>query len=684
MNSRGKTINIALLDLNHMTLGVHTNTVSLGAGLIAYYLKNNIDCNFDIRIFKNPTKFLNILENWTVDILGITQYSWNSELNLHMAQLVKKKNSNCLVVAGGPNLYLSTEERLDYLRKYNFIDICVSYDGEIPFAAIVSRFVKGENKSDIKRNPSPGTYSLEPERGRLVESRDPAPRIDSLDIFGSMYSEGFFDELLDEGFHPFLQTHRGCPFRCAYCHTSNDYYSKMIFQSKEYFQRDMEYLAKRFQGRHNVILYLANTNFGLFDEDFEIAEVIREMQEKYDWPRNINVNSGKNPDKLLKLLSILKYKFNPAIALQSLTPKVLETIGRKNLAFKDFVSFQRNIIETTGKNTATELILSLPEETKKSFLDTVSRVLDSGVQNIVVYTLMSLRGTPIASFETAQRYKHIIRYRIVPRCFSDIRGIRVFEIEEVVVGTKFMPVEDYDDLRGLALIIAVFASSPELFPVRKFLMERNINIAGWIFDIHRDILGFPSLHFVYKSFMRETKEELFSSKEGLVEFFDNQKNYNLLIQGKLGDNLLRKYKTIMLSVHFKDCLSLALLRLKQIATKHLESGMTESIDDLETYLKTRDMGSIFRGNYDHESSRYITLGYDIPTWLAVGGKKNLENYKGSFSYSVTVTDYMRKRLEDFREINRDSELSLQVIYRDGHTKDFWPLWVVDTSKKSLK
>ena len=232
-------MNIALLDLNHSTVGVHTNTVPLGIGLIAHYLNNYISHKFDIKIFKNHVKFLELIEKWKPDVLGITQYVWNSELNLFIAQLVKKKNPDCLIIAGGPNLYLSREEKIAYLKKYCFVDVCVSYDGEIPFAEIIKRLIKGDKIKNIRRFPVAGTYSIEVSSGELIESKEPPPRLNSLDIFGSLYADGFFDELLDEGFHPFLQTQRGCPFRCTYCHTSDDYYSRMIFQSVEYFRRDM-------------------------------------------------------------------------------------------------------------------------------------------------------------------------------------------------------------------------------------------------------------------------------------------------------------------------------------------------------------------------------------------------------------------------------------------------------------
>ncbi|UCD55394.1 MAG: radical SAM protein [Candidatus Omnitrophota bacterium] len=667
---------IALIDLNHMTMGVHTNTVPLGIGLIAYYLKNRLGNKFDIRIFKDPLKFLKV-KKWKPDILGITQYVWNSEMNLYMAQRVKTANPECLIVAGGPNLYLSSEERFAYLKKNNFIDVCVSFDGEIPFTEIVSRFIKGEKIEDIKRNPSAGTYSISEKQDMLIETKDPLPKLDSLNAFGAIYAEGFFNQFLNEGFHPYVQTQRGCPFKCTYCHTSNDYFSKVIFQSVDNFKKDMEYLGKRFAGQHNIILVMANTNFSLFKEDFEIARVIRGMQDKYDWPKIVNVNSGKNTGKLLELLSILKYNFTPAIALQTLTPKVLKNIKRINIPFEDFVKFQKKVIKGINESTATELILNLPEETKESFLDTVSRVLNSGVQDTVIYTLMALRGAPIASQETAKKYQYIIKHRIVQRCFSQINDTKIFEIEEVVVGTKNMPYEDYVNLRGLALIITVFANSIEMFPIRKFLTDHNLDVARWIFNIHDKVSCYPSFYAIYKSFLQETEDELFSSRNELVNFFNKQENYNLLCTGKLGDNLLRKYKTLVLSNHYKESIKIALDELRimiknYFTPKELDIFML----DLKLYLETRDVAHIFGEGETKDMSQNVSLHYDIPRWiLSENDEFLLEEHKGVFPYLVVITDYIRNRIRNFSQIKKDRQFSLQILYRDGHIKDFWPLWI---------
>lgn len=668
---------IALIDLNHMTVGVHTNTVPLGIGLIARYLKEHITGEFDIRMFKDPDKFLRILKSWRPDVLGLAQYSWNSELNLYMAGLVKTLNQACFIVAGGPNLHLARDERTDFLKKHNCVDMCVGYDGEIPFAEIIRRLAAGEKAKDIKRQPPAGCYCHDRASGRLAESDVPPPRLKTLDEFGAVYADGLFDDFLDEGFSPFLQTQRGCPFGCIYCHTSDVYYSRMIFQSPEFFRRDLECLGRRFAGQRDVVLYLANTNFGFFKEDFQIAQVIRDIQDKYDWPRNFNVNSGKDPKRLLELLSILKYKFDPVLSLQTLTPEVLKKIKRKNITLADFAVFQKEAVKKASKGTRTELILSLPEETKASFLRTLSAVLNSGVQNIVIYTLMALNGTPISSREYARRYKYDIRYRVVPRCFSEIDGKKVLETEKVIVGTDTMPFKDYLDLRGLSLIITVFASSIELFPIRKFLLEHKLDIARWVFSMHEKINEHPKLYSLYRAFLQETQDELFASREELTEFFSTGQNYKLLCSGRFGDNLLRKYKSLLLSSEYAACLKAALRQLHRVCTENSDLRISSSLlVDLEVFLESRDIGGLFRERRPRMPSRAVLLQYDIPRWLDSGRDECLlEDYKGWFRYTVKIAGSVRRRLKTYVAANRSPELSLQILYRDGTIQDFWPLWV---------
>lgn len=666
---------IALLDLNHVTRGVHNNTAPLGLGMIAAYLRGKVGQDLDIRIFKDTDKALLTLKSWVPDAAGIAQYSWNSELNLRVAGLIKKQNPRCLVIAGGPNLDSANERRVTFFKRAPWVDVCIAYDGEIPFASLVQLLLDGHDIAAISHIPPPGAYAFDPSAQMIIENGAPSPRLTSLDTLGSLYADGVFDGFLDDGYHPFLQTHRGCPFTCAFCHTSDRYYSKMIFLSPDIFRREMEYLGKRFSGRHEVTLYLANTNMSLFKEDFAIAGIIRETQDKYDWPRYINVNSGKDPKKLLEMLSIIR--FQPAIALQTLTPAVLKTIERINIPFADFIAFQQEVLRRTGEMSATELILCLPGETKESFLEVVRKVLNSGVQNVVVYTLMNLNGTPLASDEYRLRYGHDIRHRVVPRQFSLVDGRKIIDSEEVIVATQTMSFEDYIELRRLCFTITAFFSSVELVPLKRLLVEAGVDIARWVFGAHERLAEFADIDRFYQDFVRETKEELFSSREALTAFFDREDHWQELCDGKYGDNLLRKYKQRVLAEAYKSVVQLGITEAAGLlATAIGEETAAALLSNMRRYLDTRDVKDIFRDLSSVRDSQ-VHLEFDIPRWLdQIDSQRRLGDFHAPQTYAVTFSRRARETAGNFIRMNKDPELSLQMLYRDGNISDFWPQWTL--------
>ena len=373
------------------------------------------------------------------------------------------------------------------------------------------------------------------------------------------------------------------------------------------------------------------------------------------------------------MLSIIE--FQPGIAMQTLTPVVLKNIRRKNIPLKEFIFFQQKVFKKTGQTSATELILCLPEETKDSFLETVRTILNSGIQNIVIYTLMNLKGTPIATEESAKRYGHVICNRIVPRQFSEINELKILDTEEVIVGTNTMPFEDYIELRGLSFTISVFFSSSELIPLKRLMLEFGVDVAQWVFNIHEKLLDVPGIFRCYERFLQETRDELFATREELLEFYSKSVNYEALCEGRLGDNLLRKYKCILLFENYKALLELAISEARKLILNRISGkGADVSLDDMFRFLLTRDMKDVFdsAGFFKEQD---ITLEYDIPAWLISDKKLLDDNFSNLCNYTVKLDPNAVKRLDDLKEMNKSFELSVQILYRDGTMRDFWPKWI---------
>lgn len=667
-----RPLRIALLDLNHATRGVTTNTVPLGIGLIAAYLGIEFDPKLlDIRLYKFHEALRADLSSWVPDVAGIALFNHNTSLNLFNARFIKALNPECVVIAGGPNQPVENLRRERFLSENPIIDLCCTQDGEIPFAQAVGRILSGQSARDMRSIPVDGGYALHPESGLIAASAVSTPRLPSLDVFGPLYAQGFFDSFLDQGCHPYIQTHRGCPFSCAFCTSGDPWHSRIRFLSPDIFAEEMRSLGKRFAGRPEIAIQLANTNMSLFEEDFAIAEILARSQRDFGWPATIHTNSGKDTAKLLRMQRIVS--FVPDVALQTLTPAVLANIGRRNIPLEEFQALQGEMTRQ-GRPTATELILSLPGETRESFLDTVARVARTGVQRIVIYTQMHLSGTALATREWEERGGFVVRHRVVPRTFSRLDGELVLDTEEVVVGTRDMPMEDYFELRALAFTLDLVFNAIELSPIRRLIIEQGGDPWEWIRRVHEVLPKHPGLAEHYQAFMAETRGELFGSRQELLDFYALPENEKALFEGRLGDNLLRKYKFQVLSKDYLSCLEVALQTAWDILSANAQEasrpGLAALIADLRTVLELRD----YRLLHSMDEPRAVHLDHDVPQWLSGRSDASLASMTGGFEYEVVPSVEGRERLERLATVHNDQELTLQLLFQYMENDCLWPVW----------
>ena len=92
------------------------------------------------------------------------------------------------------------------------------------------------------------------------------------------------------------------------------------------------------------------------------------------------------------------------IALQSMNPKVLEAIKRKNIdggKLKEFIQ----MYEKENISSYVELIWGLPEETLESFINGVTSIIEEGYHNYLdIHLMMLLPNAPISEIGYKERY----------------------------------------------------------------------------------------------------------------------------------------------------------------------------------------------------------------------------------------------------------------------------------------
>ncbi|HLC88868.1 MAG TPA: cobalamin-dependent protein [Candidatus Nanoarchaeia archaeon] len=640
MNSN---IKIALGDLRHSTLGRHSIYIPIGIGYIAAYALSHNSLNREVvRLFDDPNVLIEDIKNWKPSILSLSNYCWNAELTHRIFRYAKQINPAIICIAGGPEIPTEPEKCQEYLLNRREIDFYVVREGEVAFSNLIKKIQEGFSLNDLKSIPQEGILSIHPLTGELVAGH-PLPRIQNLDVIPSPYLTGLLDKWFDGRSAPSMQMARGCPFTCAFCSGGNQWYSQVVRFSQNRLKQELTYIAERIKNYPNILLAIWDANFGMYPEDEEISVYIGELQNKFGWPNAFNVTTGKmNHERILNIASILKNKMQISCSVQSLNEETLKIIKRKNLSMDKYREIQAEI-KKRGMAAVGELIMPLPAETKASFFESIKILFDHDVDYIVPYTTMLLKGTPLASTECQNRYQMKTKFRLLPRQFGEYEHEKCFEVEEVCIATSTMTFADYLEGRGFAFISALM-SNKQFDVIFKHLKELNINKFDFLFNIFEAIKsGNSALSTIYDQFIEETKDELWDSKEELFTHFNKPENYNLLLAGKLGDNVIRKYKAKMFKDKWTDLIELAYAIIKKCC-QNPDEKIIPSLDAARAWMfAIRKVWDVFQNKEYQESIRTLHLDYDVNKWYASGeNSEPLTSFDNPTDYKI-YCDYRALR-----------------------------------------
>ena len=155
------------------------------------------ECNiFEGTINENTDTLLEKILRYDFDLIAFSTYIWNKKLVLSLAERVKQ-HRNVKIALGGPEVSYNVCE---ILSDSPYIDYVLSGEGE----EIFGRLCSGENVDEI-----PG-ISYRKNDGFVVK-----PPYVPLETPPSPYCDEYFEAL--NGRIAYIETSRGCPYRCAFC-----------------------------------------------------------------------------------------------------------------------------------------------------------------------------------------------------------------------------------------------------------------------------------------------------------------------------------------------------------------------------------------------------------------------------------------------------------------------------------
>ena len=620
---------IYLADLGHNQVTYSSDVYPLGVANLAAYAMEKLKSRtpLEIKLFREPQELRAALDAQAPDVVGFSSYSWNHYLSLAFARYAKAKHPGVLTIMGGPNFPLTHAEQESWMRTMPEINAHVrgpTYEGERAFLNLMQRYADlGSRLDGLYEQPVDGSLWIAP-NGDMVRGGE-VPRIQDLDEIPSPYLLGLMDPFFATGYFPLMQIARGCPFTCQFCNSSVKSNSKVFAHSIENVKADLEYIAKRI--KPELPLCLADDNFGMYERDVEIADTIARLQDQYAWPMYIRTTTGKNrPERIIEVMRKIRGALPMTSAVQSMNPQVLKNIKRDNIKLEAYAEIQKEV-RAQGMQAYGEMILCLPGESKATFMQGVSDLMDTGVKRISAHQLMLLHGAPLSNPESRQQFGFKTRYRVVARDIGNYTGEPAIELEEMVVETPDFSFQDYLDTRVFHMLLTIFFY--EGCVEEAFELAQNFGVKPFAVVVKmQEMLASAPAAFrtVMDEFIAESQQELFPDRETCKQWaIDNMDD---LISGKLGGNLLSKYS--MMGRFYATHEGLEFLERAIVAV------VTEQVGEMgeERTRQLRSVMDYLRGVMLHtpfaptmRSAPRWTALYDIDAWRAEGYAKPLAEYK---------------------------------------------------------
>ena len=640
---------IWLADLTYTQQSISSDVVPAAIGMIAEYTEKILGNKVKkIEIFKYPEELSKRLKDDKPDIFGVSNYIWNANLSYLFCEQIKRMYPKTITVMGGPNFPTNHEEQKLFLKTKNKIDYYIIKESEHAFAKLVEHLIVNPRKS--KKN-LPNLVYLNSKNKLICSTK--LERIMDLSLIPSPYLSGRLNPYLDGKLMPVIQTNRGCPFSCTFCTEGQTYWSKVRKKDKNLIASEINWITKEIKDKKNRIsrddLLIADSNFGMFNEDIDTCHVIANQQKKNGYPKYINVATGKNrKEKVLESAKILNGALKLAGSVQSLDPEVQENIKRSNISSDSIMEMALNA-NKIGANSYSEVILGLPGDCFDSHVKTLKILVDSSFNTLSMYQLMMLPGTELNSLETREKFNMKTGYRVLPRCFGyyNILGkeLCVAEIEEICISNSTLTFNDYLKSRKLDFFVNVFYNDAIFEELLNLFDNLNISKWDWIEYLFDNYENFEFKKLVEK-FVEETQNEL-SDKDSLDKFVKKKENILKYISGDLGNNLMFKYKSLSLTVFANDMFEMVKdLSKKFIIEKELQcDNLSELVSEIINYTKYKVI-NIFDKNEDYR----VRFNFDINGIKKIKNLDEINNIKFKNKKSVIFINQGKKEIKKYTKL----------------------------------
>jgi len=690
ISSNGK-VKIYLADLVHNWVGRGPFMFPINIGYLKSYLRRFHGDNLETKLFKYPGDLIKAVEQNPPEIIGLSNYAWNEDLDLKLLQYFKSKHPDIITVMGGPNInippanldfeeiYANAAYLSPYLRSQSNLDFYIIHNGEVGFSNLVNKYleVDGDIKK-IKQSPMDGVafFNKELDERNAISGKDILMR--ELSEIPSPYLTGVMDEFFDDTLIPNIETNRGCPYPCTFCAWGPDYYQKMSIFPQDRIEEELFYIADRVSKKKKTnILCIADANFGILKQDVEYAKVIKQLSEEKGYPRKVTTFWAKNKgERVIEIAKILGGDLVSVDAsLQSTNPATLKAVKRDNISQDDYKMFLR-YLNKIGVDSDGELIMGLPEETRESFFNGVKNLFEERAGQIVTYHCRILKGAEMSDPHDLRKWGVKTKFRLIDTQYGEYKingdNFKTIEIEEMVKSNNKMSEDDLFYLRDLGWLVQFTWNYKYYRGLLEYVLSHDINPADFLDYTLKNIDNAPKkVQKLIKEFRTESRNEWFQTREALVEHYSKPKNWDDLKHGGFGKlNFKYTFKTLLeCPREFDEYMTQIAQELisRRNGYETYEQAINEVIG-FEGMLRIDFADLDISKEFSLKKEKFGDFSYDILRWRLNAYEQSLHEHqlKEPITYRFYLPqdqiDALNNNLNQFKNINPNFTLRKMSEY----------------------
>lgn len=627
-------------DLVHTGGEISVWTMPLNIGLVSNYANSQLGGQIVSKFFKRPELLIEKLINEPPDVLALSYYVWNVNLNKLIAKIARSYNKDILIIGGGPiftNENKNQESASRFFKSQLNVDAFVLNQGEIGFAHLISSFMDAKKDRQFLINRS-HLGALVFNENKIFIGADPGT-LDNLNDIPSPYLNGQLDEFFKEATSPIIETNRSCPYRCTFCAWGIGS-QKLAQYDTERVLNEIEYIAKR--QPLSKTWFIADANFGILERDQLFALKLSEMSKEYGNPQHVSAQWNKTrPDRVYAAAKHLFDISQVGASMQSLHEPTLRAIKRKNLTLEQVKAMTDRLnLEGADMKLFSELIVPLPEETFETHLHANRKLMSMGAQ-VFNYNLHLLPGTEMDSDETRLKYFNSTGYRLHDAAFGTYHGTKVFEGQEVVLSTSTMSRAEVSSLRFIHFLLQYMWQRSYHYEYLIYLENLGYSPVDIVLKLSALIKDNEKLKEVYADFYEMYAHESFQTEEDLYQFWSRDANYKMLVNGDYGKlNALFTYK---IEADYLESFQALLLDSALIFLKELnKNNLTKRLPEIKSILEFSKFSRVQMEKTDLTSELYQSFDYDVHLWKKEGYKGDLNEYKKK----STIKFYLKPEQEE--------------------------------------